>query len=202
MVHGIRADESNRQILSKSIVDPYRSYSWTINDTDVLQKRPSSPTLKTHTISYLKERTNSFEYTLSVLRTLEKQTRDEIQRLGGNVKLEGIVDTLHIDSTWGNANGLKDGQLCNLCNISLSQDVVLIKKTLESLIIQSLKNISRFARGTTDYRLITSDAFLDFLRNAAKETQLLEEIGLLLQGVNVIFILWKDCEDGLGGQRR
>jgi geranylgeranyl diphosphate synthase type 3 len=68
-----------------------------MNDADVLQKRPSSPTLKTHTISYLKDRTKSFDYTLSVLRTLEKQTRDEIQKLGGNVKLEAIVDTLHID---------------------------------------------------------------------------------------------------------
>jgi geranylgeranyl diphosphate synthase, type III len=31
------------------------------------------------------------------MRTLEKQTRDEIQRLGGNIKLERIVDMLHID---------------------------------------------------------------------------------------------------------
>jgi geranylgeranyl diphosphate synthase, type III len=70
-----------------------------MNDADVLQKRPSTPTLKTHTISYLKDHTKSFDYTLSVLRTLEKQTRDEIQRLGGNSKLEGIVDTLHVDGT-------------------------------------------------------------------------------------------------------
>ncbi|KIM76617.1 hypothetical protein PILCRDRAFT_797172 [Piloderma croceum F 1598] len=81
VVHGVRADTSNRQVLN------------------VLQKRPSSPTLKTHTISYLKDHTKSFDYTLSVLRTLEKQTRDEIQRLGGNLKLEGIVDTLHVDGT-------------------------------------------------------------------------------------------------------
>jgi len=81
VVHGVRADTSNRQVLN------------------VLQKRPSSPTLKTHTISYLKNHTKSFDYTLSVLRTLEKQTRDEIQRLGGNLKLEGIVDTLHVNGT-------------------------------------------------------------------------------------------------------
>jgi len=68
-------------------------------NADVLQKRPSSPTLKTHTISYLKNHTKSFDYTLSVLKTLEKQTRDEIRKLGGNIKLEGIVDTLHIDGT-------------------------------------------------------------------------------------------------------
>jgi geranylgeranyl diphosphate synthase type 3 len=68
-----------------------------MNNIDVLQKRPSSPTLKTHTISYLKDHTKSFDYTLSVLRTLEKHTRDEIQKLGGNARLEGIVDVLHID---------------------------------------------------------------------------------------------------------
>jgi geranylgeranyl diphosphate synthase type 3 len=79
VVHGVRADTSNRQVLN------------------VLQKRPATPTLKTHTISYLKDHTKSFDYTLSVLRKLEKQTRDEIRRLGGNIKLEGIVDGLHID---------------------------------------------------------------------------------------------------------
>ena len=68
-----------------------------LNDADVLQKRPSTPTLKTHTISYLRDHTKSFDYTLSVMRTLEKQTWDEIQRLGGNIKLERIVDMLHVD---------------------------------------------------------------------------------------------------------
>jgi len=81
VVHGVRADTSNRQVLN------------------VLQKRPSSPTLKTYTISYLKDHTKSFDYTLGVLHKLEKQTRDEIRKLGGNIKLEAIVDTLHIDGT-------------------------------------------------------------------------------------------------------
>lgn len=65
--------------------------------SDVLQKRPASPTLKIHTINYLKNHTKSFEYTLSVLDNLEAQTRHEIQRLGGNLGLEKIMDLLHVE---------------------------------------------------------------------------------------------------------
>ncbi|KAL1760238.1 isoprenoid synthase domain-containing protein [Schizophyllum commune] len=79
VVHGIHADMSNRQILN------------------VLQKRPTTPTLKIHTISYLKDRTKSFEYTLDVLDSLEKQMRQEIDRLGGNPSLMKIVDLLSVD---------------------------------------------------------------------------------------------------------
>ncbi len=39
----------------------------------------------------------SFEYTLSVLENLEKQTRQEIERLGGNPALEKLMDLLHAD---------------------------------------------------------------------------------------------------------
>lgn len=63
---------------------------------DVLQKRPTTPTLKIHTINYLKNETKSFDYTLSVLANLEAQTRAEIARLGGNKGLEGIMDLLHV----------------------------------------------------------------------------------------------------------
>ena len=66
---------------------------------DVLQKRPTTPTLKVHTISYLKDHTKSFEYTLSVLKVLEAKTRAEIARLGGNAGLDRIVDLLHVDET-------------------------------------------------------------------------------------------------------
>lgn len=64
---------------------------------DVLQKRPSTPTLKRHTIAYLRDRTKSFEYTLSVLASLEKQVYDEIARLGGNEGLEEIMKALHVE---------------------------------------------------------------------------------------------------------
>ncbi|KAG6844947.1 hypothetical protein H0H87_002280 [Tephrocybe sp. NHM501043] len=88
VVHGIHADTTNRQVLN------------------VLQKRPTTPTLKIHTISYLRNHTNSFEYTHTVLGTLEVQMREEIKRLGGNSKLEKIVDYLSVEK----AKEGKEGQ--------------------------------------------------------------------------------------------
>jgi len=79
IVHAVRADTSNRQVLN------------------VLQKRPSTPTLKRHTVAYLEHHTKSFDYTVRVLRSLESQIRDEIARLGGNVGLERIMDALHVE---------------------------------------------------------------------------------------------------------
>ncbi|KAI0035600.1 terpenoid synthase [Vararia minispora EC-137] len=78
IVHGVRANPTNRQLLN------------------ILQKRPATPTLKNHAISYLRNTTQSFEYTLEVLSVIEKQVREEIARLGGNVKIEAILDGLHL----------------------------------------------------------------------------------------------------------
>ena len=63
---------------------------------DVLQKRPTTPTLKNYTISYLRDHTKSFDYTLSVMDDLEAQIRAEIGRLGGNPQLEKIINVLHV----------------------------------------------------------------------------------------------------------
>jgi len=76
IVHGIHADKTNRQVLN------------------TLQKRPRTPTLKIHTISYLDKHTQSFAYTRSVLKNLEQQMRAEVARLGGNKGLESIIDAL------------------------------------------------------------------------------------------------------------
>jgi geranylgeranyl diphosphate synthase type 3 len=78
LVHGIRADTTNRRLLN------------------VLQKRPSTPTLKHHAIDYLRDHSKSFEYTRDVLTILEKRVLDEIERLGGNPMLQNILQTLHI----------------------------------------------------------------------------------------------------------
>ncbi|KAL0565484.1 hypothetical protein V5O48_016542 [Marasmius crinis-equi] len=78
VVHSIRSDTTNRQVLN------------------ILQKRPASPTLKHYAIDYMKT-TNSFKYTLDVLDKLENQTRAEIQRLGGNEGLEKLMDAFHVD---------------------------------------------------------------------------------------------------------
>ena len=63
----------------------------------MLQKRPATPTLKRYTIEYLRDHTKSFEYTLSVLTSLERQIDDEITRLGGNKGLEAIMQALHVN---------------------------------------------------------------------------------------------------------
>lgn len=70
-----------------------------IRPQDVLQKRPKSPTLKYHTISYLRNTTRSFDYTLSVLRSLESQAYSEVARLGGNVMLEAILNKLKVEDS-------------------------------------------------------------------------------------------------------
>ncbi|KAF8328244.1 isoprenoid synthase domain-containing protein [Cantharellus anzutake] len=79
VVHSIRADESNRQVLN------------------VLQKRPTTPTIKRHIVGYMDTATQSFAYTRSVLATLEKQAYAEVERLGGNKKLEKILERLHVN---------------------------------------------------------------------------------------------------------
>jgi len=78
IVHGIHADTTNRRLLN------------------VLQKRPGTPTLKHHAISYLRDHSKSFEYTLEVIKIMEKHVLDEIERLGGNPMLLNVLQTLQI----------------------------------------------------------------------------------------------------------
>ncbi|KAJ8482512.1 hypothetical protein ONZ45_g14921 [Pleurotus djamor] len=79
VVHGIHADASSRQIYN------------------VLQKRPTTPTLKQYTIEYLRKKTKSFEYTLEVIHELEEQTLRDIEGMGGNEGLARIMELLHVD---------------------------------------------------------------------------------------------------------
>ncbi|KAJ4471416.1 farnesyltranstransferase [Lentinula aciculospora] len=79
VVHSIHADKSNRQILN------------------VLQKRPTTPTLKSYAISYLKTQTRSFDYTLDVLGKLHEQALAEISRLGGNEDLVRLMESFVVD---------------------------------------------------------------------------------------------------------
>jgi len=64
--------------------------------TDVLQKRPTTPTTKRYAISYMRDNTESFKYTREVLKTLDKQLRAEVQRLGGNARLEALLENLKV----------------------------------------------------------------------------------------------------------
>jgi len=85
IVHSIRADTSNRQVLN------------------VLQKRPTTPTTKRYVVSYMDQRTRSFAYTRAVMRTLDRQARDEIARFGGNKILEEILGALRVEAVEGDS---------------------------------------------------------------------------------------------------
>ncbi|KAG9001935.1 geranylgeranyl pyrophosphate synthetase [Tulasnella sp. JGI-2019a] len=78
VVHSVRADHSNRQILN------------------VLSKRPATPTMKRYAINYMDDHTDSFRYTEGVMTRLDKQARDEVARLGGNPHLDVILNMLKI----------------------------------------------------------------------------------------------------------
>lgn len=80
VVHAVRADAGSRELLN------------------ILQKRTTSYSLKSRAVDIMRTRTKSFEYTLGVLKTLERQVREEIARLGGNTALEAIVDALSVES--------------------------------------------------------------------------------------------------------
>ncbi|WVQ98425.1 hypothetical protein IAU59_005548 [Kwoniella sp. CBS 9459] len=78
VVHGVRADTSNRQILN------------------VLQKKTTSVSLKMNTVEYLRNHTRSFDYTRKIIIDLQQQILDEIKDLGGNKPLEKVVAALAI----------------------------------------------------------------------------------------------------------
>ncbi|KAE9410226.1 terpenoid synthase [Gymnopus androsaceus JB14] len=78
LVHAIRADESNTELL------------------DIIKQRPKSPTLKKRALSYMENQTKSFEYTLEVLHALQARIDEEMQALGGNPKLEKMLDKLRV----------------------------------------------------------------------------------------------------------
>lgn len=61
---------------------------------DILKQRPKTPTLKHRAIVHLEDVTHSFAYTRTVLHSLEDQIREEIARLGGNPRLEALLNKL------------------------------------------------------------------------------------------------------------
>lgn len=77
IIHSIRADPSNRQLLN------------------ILQKRSNSVELKQYALQLL-ERTQTFAYCRQYLTDLEARVREEIQDRGGNIMLEKIMDSLAV----------------------------------------------------------------------------------------------------------
>ena len=62
---------------------------------NILQKRSNSLDLKQYALQLL-EHTNTFDYCREFLANIEREARQEIEQLGGNTKLERIMDALSI----------------------------------------------------------------------------------------------------------
>ncbi|KAI8141596.1 geranylgeranyl pyrophosphate synthase [Fennellomyces sp. T-0311] len=77
IIHSIRTDTQSRQLLN------------------ILKKRSNSLELKQYALQLL-QRTNTFEYCRQFLHNIEQEARHEIKELGGNPKLEKIMDSLNI----------------------------------------------------------------------------------------------------------
>ncbi|KAG0172766.1 geranylgeranyl pyrophosphate synthetase, partial [Apophysomyces sp. BC1034] len=77
IIHSIRTDPSNRQLLN------------------ILRQRSSSVELKQFALQLL-EKTRTFAYCRSFLANMEQQARLDIKELGGNEKLEKIIDLLSV----------------------------------------------------------------------------------------------------------
>ncbi|KAI7877344.1 geranylgeranyl pyrophosphate synthase [Lichtheimia hyalospora FSU 10163] len=77
IIHSIRTDPNNRQLLN------------------ILKKRSDSLEIKQYALQLL-ERTGTFDYCRKFLANIEVEARKEIEQLGGNAKLEKIMDMLSI----------------------------------------------------------------------------------------------------------
>jgi geranylgeranyl diphosphate synthase type 3 len=62
--------------------------------TDVLKQRPTDEATKAWAVGYMRDETQSFEYTRTVVLQLKEQALQEIGRLGGHKMLERILDTI------------------------------------------------------------------------------------------------------------
>ncbi|PPR07482.1 hypothetical protein CVT26_013452 [Gymnopilus dilepis] len=86
IIHGVYAQPD-----SKMLTSMYNGYY------NVLQKRPSTPTMKMYAIDHLRHKTLSFQYTEQVLKDLEARIRHDIGLLGGNQGLLKIVAVLSLN---------------------------------------------------------------------------------------------------------
>ncbi|KAI9495705.1 geranylgeranyl pyrophosphate synthase [Zychaea mexicana] len=77
IIHAIRADPSNRQLLN------------------IVSQKPSAVEVKQYALEII-QRTGTFEYVEYFLKKKEQEARKEIVSLGGNVLLEKVMDSLSI----------------------------------------------------------------------------------------------------------
>ncbi|OQR93281.1 geranylgeranyl pyrophosphate synthetase [Thraustotheca clavata] len=76
LIYGIRKDPNDHRLLS------------------ILKQRTTNRNVKEHAVKYLEEN-GAFEYTKSYLEQLYTDILNEIEALGGNVQLVGLVNKLH-----------------------------------------------------------------------------------------------------------
>ena len=82
---------AHMMILPRSLFNQFVS----LTSLDILKQHTKSVEIKQYALK-LMENTGSFEYTRKHLAKTEKSARDEIARLGGNPKLDGLLDLLHV----------------------------------------------------------------------------------------------------------
>lgn len=77
IIHSIRADTKSRKLLN------------------ILKQKPTEPELKVYAVNLMKA-TKTFEYCRKRMAFYEECARKELQRLGGNPRLEKIIDLLSV----------------------------------------------------------------------------------------------------------
>ncbi|KAF9959607.1 geranylgeranyl pyrophosphate synthetase [Mortierella alpina] len=85
IIHSIRADPGSRKLLN------------------ILKQKPTEPELKIYAVN-LMHATKTFEYCRKQMSLYEQRVREEIQRLGGNSRLERIIDLLSVPDPEVDAN--------------------------------------------------------------------------------------------------
>ncbi|KAL9540051.1 hypothetical protein MBANPS3_009907 [Mucor bainieri] len=80
IIHAIRKDPSNRQLLN------------------IISQKPTSIEVKKYALEVIRK-AGSFEYVREFLRQKENESLEEIKRLGGNPLLEKYIETIRMEAT-------------------------------------------------------------------------------------------------------
>lgn len=79
IIHAIRKDPSNRQLLN------------------IISQKPTSIEVKKYALEVIRK-AGSFEYVRQFLRRKEAESLEEIKRLGGNPLLEKYIETIRVEA--------------------------------------------------------------------------------------------------------
>ncbi|KAJ1364949.1 hypothetical protein KIN20_025146 [Parelaphostrongylus tenuis] len=90
------AEDLTEGKFSFPIIHAIRSSPTSLNDDpvlNILRQRTKDTEVKKYCIKLLNDR-HSFEYTITRLRSISSEIREEIKALGGNSKLDEVMDLL------------------------------------------------------------------------------------------------------------